>query len=287
MDIFTLYVGQGDLTAVRAGNEAIIIDAHMPECDDVCQDQIEQSLDSYLSQSSVRGLIITGLDKDHACPAGVDSILARHEPSWVMYPTYYKDSDAASEVFNIISRHVKRRQSTTRPLERLSVRVDNVESRFFTRLATNFKFELFSPHMEDMDSSNNSSIVLKVTGLDPTGFTYLVTGDTESERWESINRIFGRYLRSDVMSAPHHGAQTGINAGTLLHVNPNTVLISAGVGNSYGHPYPSAVAAYQQVAEHVFSTNAVKGGTCLFTRRKGQDFETQLVRHFDKATANV
>lgn len=27
--------------------------AHMPECDDVCQDQIEQSLASYLAKSSV------------------------------------------------------------------------------------------------------------------------------------------------------------------------------------------------------------------------------------------
>jgi len=29
MDVFTLYVGQGALAAVRAGDEAIVIDAHM------------------------------------------------------------------------------------------------------------------------------------------------------------------------------------------------------------------------------------------------------------------
>src|SRR6266516_4002757 len=44
MDIFTLYVGQGALAAVRAGDEAIIIDSYMPDCDEVSQEQIEQSL---------------------------------------------------------------------------------------------------------------------------------------------------------------------------------------------------------------------------------------------------
>lgn len=279
MDIFTLYVGQGALTAVRAGGEAVIIDAHMPECDDITPPQIEKSLDVYLAKSSVRGLILTGLDRDHACPAGVESILTKYEPNWVMYPKYYKDTDAASEVFDIIARHEKRRERTPRPLLRKSVRVDRVESRHLTGLATNFSFELFSPHMDDMNSSNNSSVVLKLTGLDQRGFSYLITGDTETERWDSINRFFGKYLASDVMAASHHGGRSGLNPATLLLVNPNTVLISAGVDNSYGHPYASAVQVYGKVAKHVFCTT-VEGGMCLLTRRLVDDFETQLVQHF-------
>lgn len=282
MDIFTLYVGQGSLAAVRAGNEAVIVDAHMPECDDVTSEQIEKSLDHYLAKSDTRGLILTGLDRDHACPAGVESILTRYAPAWVMYPKYFKDSDATAEVFEIITRHEKRRARTSRPLVRHSVRVDRVESRNLTGLASYFTFELFSPHMDDMDSSNNSSIVLKVVGLDQNGFSYLITGDTETERWDNINRYFGKYLASDVMAAPHHGARTGLNAKTLLLVDPNTVLISAGVDNSYGHPYGVAVQAYQQVATHVFCTIAEEG-KCLLTRRFGNDFHTHPVQHFTPA----
>jgi beta-lactamase superfamily II metal-dependent hydrolase len=96
MDIFTLYVGQGSLAAVRAGNDAVIVDAHMPECDDITSEQIEKSLDHYLAKSNVRGLILTGLDRDHACPAGVESILTRYEPSWVMYPKVFKMSSQRS-----------------------------------------------------------------------------------------------------------------------------------------------------------------------------------------------
>ena len=287
MDIFTLYAGQGDLTAIRAGDEAIIVDAHMPNCDDVTVQQIEDSLTPYLSKSKVRGLILTGLDRDHACPAGVESILVNHEPDWVMYPKVYKDTDAASEVFDIITRHEKRRERTAHPLARKSVRVDIADSRDLTDLATNFKFELFSPHMDDMDSSNNSSIVLKVTGLDPTGFSYLITGDTETDRWESINRYFSKYLGCSVMSASHHGSHSGMHAATLLSVSPHTVLISAGVDNSYGHPDGVAVQAYQRVATSVFSTNADRAGVCFLTRRIGDSYETHAVRHPDRLVANA
>jgi hypothetical protein len=81
------------------------------------------------------------------------------------------------------------------------------------------------------------------------------------------------------MAAPHHGARTGLNPKTLLLVNPNTVLISAGVDNSYGHPYAVAVQAYQEVAKHVFCTIA-EDGKCLLTRRMNTDFHTHLVQHF-------
>jgi beta-lactamase superfamily II metal-dependent hydrolase len=70
----------------------------------------------------------------------------------------------------------------------------------------------------------------------------------------------------------------------LLAINPNTVLISAGVDSPYGHPDAAAVAAYSKVAQHVFSTHS-EDGTCLFTRRLGPDFETHAVRHNDVAHA--
>src|SRR5258706_3865762 len=136
--------------------------------------------------------------------------------------------------------------------------------------------------MDDMDCSNNSSLVLKITGLDSGGFSYLVTGDTESERWGSINRYFGKYLQAEVLAAPHHGARTGANAETLLLVQPHTVLISAGVDNAYGHPYGVAVQAYSRVASQVYSTNSAPEGGCLFTRRGPNGFETRLVRHVNR-----
>ena len=278
MDILTLYVAQGSLAAVRSGQEVLLIDAHMPNCDDVTQDEIEASLEVFIGARTVRGLILTGLDKDHACPAGIDSILVRYSPDWVMYPTYYKNTDAATEVFRIIDREVNRRNRSASPLTRKSVHVARADARYLSGLSSQFRFELFSPHMGDMDSSNNSSIVIKITGLDSNGFSYLVTGDTEKARWDTINGYFGSSLASDVLAAPHHGARTGVNVRSIELIQPHTVLISAGVDNAYGHPYGSAVKVYQEMAQCVFSTHA-EGGHCLWTRKSGSEFVTELVTH--------
>lgn len=194
-----------------------------------------------------------------------------------MYPKYYKDTDCAGEVFDIIGRHERRRRLSATPPRRISVRVDRADSRDLNGLATQFGFELFSPHFEDMDNSNNSSIVLKLTGYGATGFSYLITGDTENGRWERINAIYGESLRSHILAAPHHGSKNATHAGTILLVEPNTVLISAGVDNPYDHSDPQAVTAYGKVAKHVYATN-VEGGVSLFTKADGPYFDTQLVR---------
>jgi beta-lactamase superfamily II metal-dependent hydrolase len=193
-----------------------------------------------------------------------------------MYPTYYKDTECAAEVFRIIDKHVARRARTSSPLTRHSVRVDKLISRALPGLSDAFFFELFSPHIEDMDHSNNSSIVVKLTGLGQGGFSYLITGDTENPRWDRICDLFGDALRSDVLDAAHHGSINGAHARAILHISPHTVLISAGVDSQYGHPHPAAVAAYSAVAERVYCTN-VEGGVSLLTRMRGDGFDTQLV----------
>jgi beta-lactamase superfamily II metal-dependent hydrolase len=279
MDVCTFYVGQGALAGIRAGGEGIIVDAHMPDNDHVQADEIKQSVRTYFKASAVRGLILTGFDSDHAHVEGVDWILTEFKPDWIMYPKYYKDTDCATQVFARIDKHVRARANSSRPLTKLSIRLDRLEDRVFTDLARNFEIEVFSPHIEDMDCSNNCSIVAKVTGLDGTGFRYLATGDTERERWETIDRFFAAALASDVMAAPHHGSINGVHAKSLLDISPNTVLISAGVDSQYDHPSPAAVAAYAKVAKHVYATNAGDVPQCLLTRREGGDFSTTVFQH--------
>ena len=279
MDVLTLYVGQGALAGVRVANEGIIVDAHMPDCDEVTPEEIKQTLLTYFRGVAVRGFVLTGFDADHAHSAGVEWILSQFNPDWIMYPKYYKDTDCACDVFSAINKCERRRSATNRPLARHSIRLDRLDGREIVGLGRNFSVELFSPHLEDMDSSNNCSIVAKITGTGPTGFRYLVTGDTETERWDTIHRLFSRHIGADVMAAAHHGAVTGTHAKTLLSVSPNTVLISAGVDSQFDHPRGTAVQAYQSVAKHVWATNAGGEGKNLLTQRNGTDFKTTAFRH--------
>lgn len=276
MDIITVNVGQGALAIVRHNDDAIIIDSCIPPSGDDTVAYVKGMLSAFLKNYFVRGLILTSFDEDHSDATGVGIVLKKYRPDWVMYPKYYKDTEQAKNVFQIIDQQEKERVGSGSPLKRISVRLDKIDSRILKDLSQYFDFELFSPHTEDMDNSNNSGIVLRLKGNGEGGFSYLITGDTENNRWETINRIFGKALRSDVMAASHHGSRTGANAETLLLVAPNTILISAGVDNQYGHPDSQAVAVFSEVAKHVYSTN-VKGGVSLVTSLGANDFETKLI----------
>ncbi|WP_154073399.1 ComEC/Rec2 family competence protein [Bradyrhizobium erythrophlei] len=109
-----------------------------------------------------------------------------------------------------------------------------------------------------MDSSNNASLVCKITEKS-TGATYLVTGDKENERWKRIAAIFGSLIKCDVLDAPHHGSKNGITSEAFKLMKPNVVLISAGVGNKFGHPDAEAVKIFGSLGAKVHSTNDGNG----------------------------
>lgn len=285
MNIITVNVGQGALAIVRHQNEAIIVDARVPSSNDRTVVYVKEIMALSLKDHCVKGLILTGFDDDHSEIVGASIVLRKYRPDWIMYPTYYKDSGEAKRVFALINDEVKTRSTSNNPLEKISVRVDQLANRKLSDLSNKFDFELFSPHIEDMDCSNNCSIVLKLTGLGARGFSYLITGDTENSRWETINKLFGSSLKSHVLAAPHHGSKNATHPASLLNIVPHTVLISAGVDSQYGHPHPQAVRVYRQVAKHIFSTN-MEGGVSLLTQPGPTELTTTIVRSVS-AQANV
>jgi beta-lactamase superfamily II metal-dependent hydrolase len=277
MKIITVNVGQGALAIVRHQKEAVIVDCRVPPADDRTVAYVKEMLALSLKDHCVKGLILTGFDSDHSEVVGASVVLRKYRPDWIIYPKYYKDSDEAKQVFALINDEVKTRRMTNNPLEKISVRVDQVANRRLTGLSDKFDFELFSPHIEDMDCSNNCSIVLKLTGRGLGGFSYLITGDTENPRWESINKLFGAALKSHVLAAPHHGSKNATHPASLVNIDPHTVLISAGVDSQYGHPHPQARRVYEKVARHVFSTND-EGGVSLLTQPGATEITTTLIR---------
>jgi beta-lactamase superfamily II metal-dependent hydrolase len=259
MEVFTLYVGQGSLAVVTGESEAIVIDSCIPPSTDKNAEFMKAALSKILAGKNVVGLMLTGFDADHADPPGVAWILRKYRPSWVMYPKYKKFTGTAGEVFKIIKEAGEQRANSDRPLIRHSIRLDRVEDRTFDGITREWDIVVFSPHPEDMSSSNNSSLVAKIVPKWwSTGFRYLITGDTENPRWGSINRIFGKELRAEVMAAPHHGSKNAINPDTLLLVKPDFALINAGVDNQFGHPHEEAMDLYAKAGARVFSTHTGK-----------------------------
>jgi beta-lactamase superfamily II metal-dependent hydrolase len=268
MDIITVNVGQRSLTIVRHNGEAIIIDSRIPPSGDSTVAYVKGVLASFLKDNNVIGIILTGFDKDHSDAIGVKLVLNKYRPDWILYPKYYKDTDAASDVFKVIGDFYDECCKAGKKFQRVSVSLDKTPDLNSFNLSKQFDMKLFSPDLDDMSNSNNSSVVLQLKGKGQNGFSYLVTGDTENSRWSTINKKFGGNLKSDVMAAPHHGSIHSTNAETILLVEPQMVLISAGVDNQYGHPDSQVVSAYSKVAK-VYSTNIPDGGSLFTTKRNG------------------
>lgn len=277
MNVITANVGQGSLAVVRHAGEAILVDSRIPPSDDTTVAYVKELLAVSLKNHYVKGLVFTGFDSDHCDVVGASIILRKYRPDWVMYPAYYKETTEAKLVFALINEEEKARRASASPLRKVSVRLDKLADRHLAGLSDRFDFELFSPHIEDMDCSNNCSIVLKLTGCGPRGFSYLITGDTESGRWDTIDRLFGSALKSLVLAAPHHGSKNGTHPASLLDIAPHTVLISAGVDSQYGHPDAAALKVYSKVAKYVFSTN-MEGGVSLLTQPGSSELSTILIR---------
>ena len=65
MNIITVNVGQGALSSVRHGGEAVIVDVRIPPSADNTVAFVKQVLATSLTGHYVRGLILTGFDDDH------------------------------------------------------------------------------------------------------------------------------------------------------------------------------------------------------------------------------
>jgi beta-lactamase superfamily II metal-dependent hydrolase len=255
MNIYTLNVGQGQFVVVTSATEAFIVDTHLPLDPAVPIVNIKAALATALAGKNLVGLMITGFDSDHFNEIGLKIVLNKYRPNWIVYPRYFKNTGNADTCFGVI------RQATHAKTHSISLG-DN-QKRHFNTFSNDFMFEMFSPHTEDMSSSNNCSLVCKVREV-TTNKTYLVTGDTEIDRWNSIGRIFGSGIKCDVLAAGHHGSKNGVTRAALQHANPHTVLISAGVRNQYGHPDAEALNLYRTAAQKVHATND-NGGQSLRT----------------------
>lgn len=257
MKIYTLNVGQGQFVVVAGEKEAFIVDTYIPLEPKYPIVNVKGALATILNSKELIGLIVTGFDADHFNEIGLRIVLNKYRPNWIMYPKYFKKTQNADTCFAVIKSF-----ESSKIFDKKSVALSENTKRFYNKLSSEFSFEVFSPHTSDMNSSNNCSLVCKVMERS-TGATYLITGDTENDRWDSIVRYFGDSIKADVLDAPHHGSKNGISSDAIALIRPHTVIVSAGVNNQYGHPDKEAKKLFNMHASACYSTNYGDGQSIL------------------------
>ena len=99
---------------------------------------------------------------------------------------------------------------------------------------------------------NDDSVVLRVRY---GAVELLLTGDVsaEIERALLADREGARPLR--VLKVAHHGSRTSSSPAFLEGYGPVAALISAGRGNTFGHPSPEVLARLDRVGATIFRTD--------------------------------
>ncbi len=108
--------------------------------------------------------------------------------------------------------------------------------------------------------TNEASIVAKVS-YGTTSF--LLTGDAPTEVEDHLVAIYGDQLRSNVLKLGHHGSKTSSGDNFLQAVQPEIAIVSAGLGNKYGHPSPEVVERVGETSAHIMETMTMGTITCI------------------------
>ena len=127
-------------------------------------------------------------------------------------------------------------------------------------------FEIVSPSQSLIDEDtaaikakkkvdvNNESVVGRLTF---GNFAMLFTGDAEGPAEKDMVASYGKKLKCQVLKAGHHGSKTSSTAEFLKLVQPESVVMSLGVNNQYGHPHEALLNRLQkQGIKNIYRTDA-------------------------------
>ena len=127
-------------------------------------------------------------------------------------------------------------------------------------------FEIVSPSQSLIDEDtaaikakkkvdvNNESVVGRLTF---GNFAMLFTGDAEGPVEKDKVASYGKKLKCQVLKAGHHGSKTSSTAEFLKLVQPESVVMSLGVNNQYGHPHEALLNRLQkQGIKNIYRTDA-------------------------------
>jgi competence protein ComEC len=243
--VYFFDVGQGDSIFIDTDGLDVLIDGGPRS--------VGSALMGYLSDlgvSEIAYVVATHPHEDHI--GGLVTVL---NSSITVGAVLYNGESATSQVYQDFMRHA---QSKITIVQRGQTYI----------LSTNVNFTVLNPIQPlEFSDVNSNSIVLR---LQVGNVTFLFTGDATLEAEESMMAA-GLNLESQVLKVAHHGSRYATSAEFLEAVNPTYAIISAGLGNPYGHPHAETVQRLLAKGITVYATYA--SGTIVM----GTDGQTVYV----------
>jgi len=216
LEVVFFDVGQGDSIFIETPKKQQILIDGGP--DSVILEKLGKEMPFY--DNTLDLIILTHPEKDHL--TGLISVLKRYKVENILWTGVKRDTLEFQEWERKILEE-KANIKIAHPLQKI------IASK--TVLEILYPFENLAGR--EFEDSNETSIVSRLVFGENS---FLFTGDIrKSEEKEILEQRTN--LDSDILKVSHHGSKTSSSKEFIEKVLPEIAVISAGKGNSYGHPH--------------------------------------------------
>ena len=254
LTISMLDIGQGDAVLIQTGAKNILIDTG----DDKYYEDGKKGKENTqlltelqkLKIDHIDTLVMTHAHADHIGKA--DKVIAQYGVKELVY----NGIPSTSKYFINALKAAKANGA-----QQVKVKAGDVLD-----FGNGVSFEIVSPSQSLIDEDtaaikakkkvdvNNESVVGRLTF---GNFAMLFSGDAEGPVEKDMAASYGKKLKCQVLKAGHHGSKTSSTAEFLKLVQPESVVMSLGVNNQYGHPHEALLNRLQkQGVKNIYRTDA-------------------------------
>lgn len=254
LTISMLDIGQGDAVLIQTGAKNILIDTG----DDKYYEDGKKGKENTqlltelqkLKIDHIDTLVMTHAHADHIGKA--DKVIAQYGVKELVY-----NGIPSTSKYFINALKAAKANGT----QQVKVKAGDVLD-----FGNGVSFEIVSPSQSLIDEDtaaikakkkvdvNNESVVGRLTF---GNFAMLFTGDAEGPVEKDMVASYGKKLKCQVLKAGHHGSKTSSTAEFLKLVQPESVVMSLGVNNQYGHPHEALLKRLQkQGIKNIYRTDA-------------------------------
>lgn len=254
LTISMLDIGQGDAVLIQTGAKNILIDTG----DDKYYEDGKKGKENTqlltelqkLKIDHIDTLVMTHAHADHIGKA--DKVIAQYGVKELVY-----NGIPSTSKYFINALKAAKANGT----QQVKVKAGDVLD-----FGNGVSFEIVSPSQSLIDEDiaaikakkkvdvNNESVVGRLTF---GNFAMLFTGDAEGPVEKEMVASYGKKLKCQVLKAGHHGSKTSSTAEFLKLVQPESVVMSLGVNNQYGHPHEALLNRLQkQGVKNIYRTDA-------------------------------
>ena len=216
-------MGQGDAILIETpGGKQALVDGGL---DTAVLRQLGKELGFF--DRTLDLVVATHPDADHV--GGLVSVFKRYQVASILETNNGKESPAAA--------------AYTAAAKGEGASITDANGGQLIELGEGVSLRILSPNGDESNwESNTASIVMR---LEYGSTSVMLTGDAPAEIEAYLVETYPQYLKSDILKLGHHGSKTSTSQAFLDAVAPQYAIVSAAVGNRYGHPH-------QEVMQRVF-----------------------------------